>query len=341
VCLGAVSQEHEDDGVAIADQWDALVLPGGFAPNYYRRSAKMLTLTTAMAAAAKPIAAICHGPWMLCSARRADGTPLYTGHQVTAFSAIKDDVINAGATWMDQPVVVAVSKWLGELLLPGGSATNPLTSLLPPPFGTPAFRLMHAPPEVPRHAGQSDASPLHLMCEESLNALNARPTSAGYKAPKLKKAGFDAFSLRAAGFDARKLKATGFKVAALQTAGFTASELAAAHFKATQLRAAGFDARSLRDAGFGAAELRIAGADAAEMEAAGYSIELLVIAGFSPRQLLAAGLTGDAINATFNRALGTAKDWTLPQNARSSLPSASRRTLKLYYANDPSAGYRR
>ena len=100
----------DDDGVAIAEQWDALVLPGGFAPDYYRRSAKMLTLTTAMAAAAKPIAAICHGPWMLCSARRADGTPLCTGHQVTAFSAIKDDVINAGATWMDQPVVVSAAK---------------------------------------------------------------------------------------------------------------------------------------------------------------------------------------------------------------------------------------
>jgi len=100
----------DDDGVAIADQWDALVLPGGFAPDYYRRSSKMLTLTTAMAAAAKPIAAICHGPWMLCSARRADGTPLCTGHQVTAFSAIKDDVINAGATWMDQPVVVSAAK---------------------------------------------------------------------------------------------------------------------------------------------------------------------------------------------------------------------------------------
>ena len=70
----------------------------------------MLTLTTAMAAAAKPIAAICHGPWMLCSARRADGTPLCKGHQVTAFSAIKDDVINAGATWMDQPVVVSAAK---------------------------------------------------------------------------------------------------------------------------------------------------------------------------------------------------------------------------------------
>ena len=74
---------------------------------------------------------------------------------------------------------LAVSKWLGELLLPGGGATSPLASLLPPPFGTPAFRLMHAPPEVPRHAGLSDASPLHLMCEESLNALNARRAAEG------------------------------------------------------------------------------------------------------------------------------------------------------------------
>lgn len=73
----------------------------------------------------------------------------------------------------------SVSKWLGELLLPGGGAANPVASLLPPPFATPAFRLMHAPPEVPRHAGLSDASPLHLLCEESLNALNARRGAEG------------------------------------------------------------------------------------------------------------------------------------------------------------------
>ena len=73
------------DDVADSQDWAALVLPGGFAPDYMRRSQKMLSLTVEMAAAGKPVAAICHGPWMLCSARRADGTPLCTGHKATAF----------------------------------------------------------------------------------------------------------------------------------------------------------------------------------------------------------------------------------------------------------------
>lgn len=94
--------------------WAALVLPGGFAPDYMRRSQKMLTLTTAMVSAGKPVAAICHGPWMLCSARRADGTPLCKGHKCTAFVAVKDDVINAGAEWADEPVVVSAATIGGK-----------------------------------------------------------------------------------------------------------------------------------------------------------------------------------------------------------------------------------
>ena len=72
--------------------FDALVLPGGFAPDYMRRSSKMLQITVAMADAGKPVASICHGPWMLCSARRADGAPLAKGRRVTSFVAIKDDL---------------------------------------------------------------------------------------------------------------------------------------------------------------------------------------------------------------------------------------------------------
>ena len=45
----------------------------------------------------KPVAAICHGPWMLCSARDAEGRPVVAGKRATCFVAIKDDVINAGA----------------------------------------------------------------------------------------------------------------------------------------------------------------------------------------------------------------------------------------------------
>ena len=78
------------------DAIDAIVCPGGFAPDYMRRSPKMLELIVQMIEASKPVAAICHAPWMFCSARFADGTPVIKGYRATCFSAVKDDVINAG-----------------------------------------------------------------------------------------------------------------------------------------------------------------------------------------------------------------------------------------------------
>ena len=71
-----------------------------------RRNARMLEILIQMADAGKTVASICHGPWMLCSARRADGAPVAKGLKATCFSAIKDDLINAGATYVDEPVVV-------------------------------------------------------------------------------------------------------------------------------------------------------------------------------------------------------------------------------------------
>lgn len=88
------------------DQVDALVLPGGFAPDYMRRNAKMLSIIVEMNNQKKPIAAICHGPWMLCSARLPDGKPVVNGRQATSFIAIKDDLVNAGAVWSDAAVVI-------------------------------------------------------------------------------------------------------------------------------------------------------------------------------------------------------------------------------------------
>jgi protease I len=83
-----------------AADFDALVIPGGFCPDYIRRSEAMLTLARDMVAAGKPTAAICHGPWVLCS------TPALRGRRATCFHAIKDDVVNAGATYVDAEVVV-------------------------------------------------------------------------------------------------------------------------------------------------------------------------------------------------------------------------------------------
>ena len=59
-----------------------------------------MRLVREMAEAGKPVAAICHGPWMLCSAR------VVRGKRVTSFFAIRDDLENAGAIWVDEPVVV-------------------------------------------------------------------------------------------------------------------------------------------------------------------------------------------------------------------------------------------
>jgi protease I len=83
-----------------ADGFHAVVIPGGFAPDYIRRCEPMLKLVRDLFAQGKPVAAICHGPWVLCS------TPALRGKTATCFYAIKDDVVNAGAAYVDREVVV-------------------------------------------------------------------------------------------------------------------------------------------------------------------------------------------------------------------------------------------
>ena len=85
--------------VNVAD-FDAIIIPGGFAPDYIRRSEAMLKLVRDIASANKPTAAICHGPWVLCS------TPALRGKKATCFHSIKDDIVNAGAIYVDAEVVV-------------------------------------------------------------------------------------------------------------------------------------------------------------------------------------------------------------------------------------------
>ncbi len=82
-----------------ADDFDVIVIPGGFAPDYLRRHDAILKLVSAMAEQGKVVAAICHGPAVLCS------TQALKGKKATCFFAIKDDVINAGATYLDAEVV--------------------------------------------------------------------------------------------------------------------------------------------------------------------------------------------------------------------------------------------
>ena len=61
---------------------------------------QLLKLVRDLFAQKKPVAAVCHGPWVLCS------TPALKGRTATGFHSIKDDMVNAGATWVDQEVVV-------------------------------------------------------------------------------------------------------------------------------------------------------------------------------------------------------------------------------------------
>jgi protease I len=81
-------------------QFDALVIPGGYAPDRMRRHAGMVALVREMARGGKIVAAICHGAWMLASAE------VVAGKNVTCFFAIKDDLVHAGATYQDDEVVI-------------------------------------------------------------------------------------------------------------------------------------------------------------------------------------------------------------------------------------------
>lgn len=80
--------------------YDALLLPGGFVnPDLLRQSEAAIAFVRAFDEAGKPIAVICHGPWLLASAG------LVRDRRLTSWPGIKDDLINAGAIWEDKPVV--------------------------------------------------------------------------------------------------------------------------------------------------------------------------------------------------------------------------------------------
>ena len=85
--------------VSAAD-FDGMVIPGGYAPDIMRRYPKMVQLVKDLFEGGKVVAAICHAGWMLASAE------ILSGKTVTSFFAIKDDLVHAGAEWVDQEVVI-------------------------------------------------------------------------------------------------------------------------------------------------------------------------------------------------------------------------------------------
>ena len=82
-----------------ADDFDALVLPGGKAPASIRENARVVALVRGMFKAGKPVAAICHGPQVLVTADVLDGRTM------TAYSGVAEELQSAGATYKDQPMI--------------------------------------------------------------------------------------------------------------------------------------------------------------------------------------------------------------------------------------------
>jgi protease I len=88
------------------DDYDALLIPGGFInPDLLRQSEPARQFVREFDATGRPIATLCHGPWLLASAG------LTQGRRMTSWPGVRDDLVNAGATWLDE-AVVRDGNWL-------------------------------------------------------------------------------------------------------------------------------------------------------------------------------------------------------------------------------------
>jgi len=96
---GIPAEADKGIGEVKAGDFDALIIPGGYAPDHMRRSKEMVAFVRAMNEQKKIIASICHAGWMLASA------DIVKGKKVTSFYAIKDDLVNAGAEWSDKEMI--------------------------------------------------------------------------------------------------------------------------------------------------------------------------------------------------------------------------------------------
>ncbi|MEO1235848.1 MAG: type 1 glutamine amidotransferase domain-containing protein [Planctomycetota bacterium] len=94
--------QHSDAAVAdlSPEDFDALVVPGGWMPDKLRRYDEVKSITKALADAGRPIASVCHGPWIDISAG------IVAGVTYTSTPGLTDDLTNAGATWVDREVCV-------------------------------------------------------------------------------------------------------------------------------------------------------------------------------------------------------------------------------------------
>src|SRR3954464_3604687 len=96
------SRVHVDKTIAEAnpDDYDGLLIPGGFInPDLLRQSAEAREFVREFDTDGKPIATLCHGPWVMASAG------LLKGRRMTSWPGVRDDLVNAGAIWLDESVV--------------------------------------------------------------------------------------------------------------------------------------------------------------------------------------------------------------------------------------------
>ena len=88
-----------------AKDYDALLIPGGFCPDYLRIDEDTLSFVAEMYKNRKVVAAICHGPQVLISVDKVKGTDMVKGKQICSYIAVRDDLLNAGGLWEDTPAV--------------------------------------------------------------------------------------------------------------------------------------------------------------------------------------------------------------------------------------------
>jgi protease I len=84
----------------LASNYDAVIIPGGFSPDYMRRTKATVDFVKEMDLQKKTIAAICHGPWLMISSCQLNNKKL------TGFHSVRIDIENAGAIYVDQEVVI-------------------------------------------------------------------------------------------------------------------------------------------------------------------------------------------------------------------------------------------
>jgi protease I len=133
------------------EDYDALLIPGGFInPDLLRQSAEAREFVRSFDASGRPIATLCHGPWVLSSAG------LLPGRRLTSWPGVRDDLVNAGAVWLDEPVV-RDRNWLTSR---GPQDMVPFVRELLPFFAAQASAAQTlAPASAASSAPQRDAPP--------------------------------------------------------------------------------------------------------------------------------------------------------------------------------------